>query len=409
MTLDLVRLAPRLGELLEFLSQDAVQREQRLARAASLLADADGRRVEFALASTVNANWLLARPEEPPALRRTAPHLPAGYAALATDGSSIDVDRHAAAACYVINIGHAWLDYATASVELDGEAELEFAESRLLSGDNQNASKETALTGNLLDAYRTAREMLRLHELAGRHAGDAPIIALLDGQLVLWGLKEAELSSQAREAIYDAGVLQALDGLRSLAAAAPLVLGSYISRPGGREVTNSLRVLACPRVGGADCCDCPRRDDGARPCDDVAGGTDADLFARFLQSGERSALFSRTSLASELAHADGRYAAAGHGLRFFYLRLPDGEVVRVETTEWVAATPGALDLLHAALLDQCERGGGYPLVLQEAHEQAVIDAGARRAFGLLIERQLSLRGRPTMPSGKAWSKRRRTI
>src|SRR5579875_1530677 len=384
MSLDFVRLAPRIDQLLEFLQEDAGRREERLGAAARLVAGWDSERFAHALANARNVNWLVARPEEPPATHRRAPDLPTPYAALATDGSSIDVDRFAAAACYVVNIGYAWLDYATARVELDAEAELEFAEQHLLSCDAQNASKETAMTGNLLDAYRTAREMLRLGELAECHAGPTPIVALLDGQLVLWGLKEAELSSQARDVIFESGVMLALDGLRQVAASAPLVLGSYVSRPGGREVTNALRLLACPRPAGPDCRDCPRRAGGERPCDDVAAGTDADLFAQFLAPGERTAVFSRTSVVSDLAHADSRYAAAGHGLRFFYVRLPGGEVARVETTEWVAASAAALDMLHAAILDQCERGGGYPVVLQEAHEQAVIDAQARRAFGLLL-------------------------
>jgi hypothetical protein len=409
MTLDFVRLAPRISELLEFLHHDSLVRNQRLREGERLMESVSNERLEDALGIAVNANWLLARPEEPLDTHRAVPPLTIPYAALATDGSSIDVDRHAPAACYVLNIGHAWLDYGFADVDLGGDPEIEFAEAHLLSGDNQNASKESAMTGNLLDAYRTAREMLRLQALAERHNSSSVVVALLDGQFVLWGLKETELSSQAREAIYEHGVIHALDGLRSLSEGSRLTLGSYVSRPAGREVTNTLRILACPRPGGANCRDCPRRPDGARPCDDVAGGTDADLFARVLAEGERSALFSRFSLISDLSHADSRYTAAGHGLRFFYLRIPGGEIARIETPEWVTATPSAVDLLQAAVLDQCERGGGYPLVLQEAHEQAVIDTSARRTFSLLLERQMDERGHWAAPSGKSWSKRRRTI
>jgi len=408
MTLDFVRLAPRISELVEFLRFDAGDRGERLNQARALLRHLTADQLATALNQAQNATWLLAEPLEPLTTRRTAPAATA-YAALGTDGSSIDVSRHAPAACYVINIGQAWFDYTRSEVDLASEADLQFAGGWLRWGDRQNASKETVVTGNLLDAYRTALEMLKLAALAEQHAGDAPIVALLDGQFVLWGLKESELSSEARELIFDRGVIYALDRLRRLAAGGRLVLGNYISRPAGREVTNSLRIADCPRPGGADCKDCPRCQDGSRPCDEVAGGTDADLFAGFLRQRERSALFGRRSLAADLGHTDSRYEAGGHRLRFFYLHLPGGEVARVELPEWVAASEGAVDLLHAAVLDQCERGGGYPLVLQEAHEQAVIDSAARRSFGLLLDRQMESSGAWQPPSGKSLSKRRRPI
>jgi NurA domain len=408
MTLDFVRLAPRIDELVRVLQREEDTRGERIDCAGKLLESLSASDLADAVRIARNAIWMTAVSEERPGAR----HAPPGdspYAALATDGSSIDVSRHAAASCYVINIGHAWMDYPSARVDLGSEPELEFAADRLLRGDTVNASKESVMTGNLLDAYRTAREMLRLADIAESACGEAPIVALLDGQFVLWGLKESELSSEARDLIFDSGVLSALDRLRDLADRGRLALGSFISRPGAREVTNSLRLAACPRFGGPDCKDCPRKDNGARPCDDVAGGVDGHLFARFLDDGERSAIFRRSSTGSDLTHADDRYEDKGHGLRFFYLKVPGGEIARIEIPQWIADRDERLALLHGAIIDQCRRGGGYPLVLQEAHEQAVIDGQARSAFNLLLERQLELRDASRTASGKAWSKRRRPI
>jgi NurA domain len=408
-TLDLVALAPRIGELVTALDHNNQQRWLRLALAQQLLERVENDRLDAVLDAARNANWLLARSEEPIGSRRQAPNVTEPYAALATDGSSIDVSRHAPLAYYLINIGHAFFDYRSGEVELDSVPELEDRSERLMRGDRLNASKESAMTGNLLDAYRTAREMLRLAELATERAGGPPMVALLDGQLVLWGLKESELSSSAQAEIFDEGVLRALTILRESAANSGLALASYISRPAGKEVTNSLRLLHCPRPGGVDCRDCPRTGDGGRPCDEVACGTDAELFAQLLSDGERSAIFSRRSISSDLPNADERYANAGHGLRFFYLRLLGGEVARVEIPEWVAASDATVDRLHAAVLDQCERGDGYPLVLQEAHEQAVIDGAARRTVASLLSREIERGGFVPETSGKSWSKRRRAI
>jgi hypothetical protein len=409
MTVDFVRLAPQLHELIEFLDRDSGDRRARLARARGLLSRVAATQLDEAISGARNANWLLARAIEPLSTRRGVPAINDGYAAIATDGSSIDVNRHSAASCYLINIGRVLFDYSRSEVDLANQAELEFVTERLRRGDATNASRETVITGNLLDAYRTAKEMLELAALAESRPGETPIVAMLDGQFVLWGLKESELSSDARELIFANGVLSALDRLRAVAARGTLVAGSFISRPSGREVTNSLRLLQCPRPGGVDCRDCPRLKDFSRPCDEIAGGSDADLFERFLQPGERSAIFARDGQSSDRDGPDTRYESAGHGLRFFYLQIPQGEVARVELPEWVADSERAVDLLQAAILDQCARGGGYPLALQEAHEQAVIDGAARRSFSLLLDRQLESGGAWRAPSSKSWSKRYRPI
>ena len=409
MTLDLVGLASRMDELVNALEIGVRQREQRLGHAASLLGKVDATKLADALDHAEHANWLMALPVEPPATRRPAPSLIDAYAVLATDGSSIDVDRHSPATCYLINIGHAWLHYGESTADLGTDAELAFTDERLSLGDNVNASKESVMTGNLLDAYRTAREMLTLADLAATRSLSRPLVCLLDGQLVLWGLKESELSSSAQEQIFDQGVLKALDSLYGLARDGRLAIGSYISLPGGREVTNSLRIAACPREPYANCRDCPRQPGGPRPCDDVAGGADRHLFARLLAEGERSAVFRRYSTSTDFVHADKVYADRGHELRFFYLKVSGGEIGRVEVPEWVAADPAALDLVHAVVLDQCARGNGYPLVLQEAHEQAVIDGADRRSFTALVDREMEQRGIWSPSSGKAMSKRRRMI
>jgi len=409
MTLDFVRLAPRLDGLIEGILRGQDERQDRLNRARRLLEPFCAGELRHAVAAARNAHWLLAAPDHPSLARFSPPDRPAAYAALATDGSSIDVNRHAAAACFLLNIGHALVDYEDSHVDLGSQAELEFSADQLLRVDRSNASKESVLTGNLLDAYRTALELLRLAELANSYQGASPLVALLDGQLVLWGIKESELSSTAQSLIFDDGVLRALDHLRSLARSRRLALASYISRPAGREVTSALRVAACPRQGGADCGDCPRRPDGSRPCDDVAGGSDGDLFEGYLEPGERGAIFRRQAGSSDLVNADRRYEQAGHGLRFCYIRLLEGETARLEMPEWVAEDTATVDLLHSTVLDQASLGAGYPVVLQEAHEQAVIDGADRRTFAALVDRELELRGARVTSSGKSLSKRRRAI
>jgi len=131
----------------------------------------------------------------------------------------------------------------------------------------------------------------------------------------------------------------------------------------------------------------------------------------FLKPGERSALFVRASQANQE-----QYAQAGHEICFFYLnagRPGKDALLRIEVPKWVAQDKAQLDLVHAAIVEQCKVSDGFPYVLMRAHELAVVTMGERREFdqmvmGALIRRGLS----PTISQkaqGKAWtgaSKRR---
>jgi hypothetical protein len=91
---------------------------------------------------------------------------------------------------------------------------------------------------------------------------------------------------------------------------------------------------------------------------------------------------------------------------FFYLHTGT-EVARVELPQWVWEDSGRMDLLHGALCDQCDSGAGYPMVLSEAHEAAVVRAADRQTFYALIERILNEHTEfEAITSAKATSKRR---
>jgi NurA-like 5'-3' nuclease len=64
-----------------------------------------------------------------------------------------------------------------------------------------------------------------------------------------------------------------------------------------------------------------------------------------------------------------------------------------------------LSLSHALVLDQCQRGQGYPVAISEAHEQAVIHASDRRLFRQMVAEALERRGLPVYTSEKERSKR----
>jgi NurA-like 5'-3' nuclease len=88
------------------------------------------------------------------------------------------------------------------------------------------------------------------------------------------------------------------------------------------------------------------------------------------------------------------------------LKIDEGNVARVEFPRWVAEPPGWLDRLHALLTSQIEKGGGYPVALMEAHEQAVVRGSERDLFYQLLEERMTARGWQPRRSAKNLSKSR---
>jgi len=68
-----------------------------------------------------------------------------------------------------------------------------------------------------------------------------------------------------------------------------------------------------------------------------------------------------------------------HRIVFFYVNT-GSEVGRVEIPMWVAQDDELLNLAHTTIVDQCRKGRGYPVVLSESHEQAVVRGADRDVF-----------------------------
>jgi len=417
MTLDFERLAKQLDDLGPRLRQRAEEGQARLAQALDTVHAWAGRpdslRERLEAAST---SWLLAEPlGEPMDAAFPAPPTPNEYVALASDGSHIDVDRHSPISCYLLNMGRARIRYGSRpEADLASQPDLAFEDERLALSDRSDASREDVLSGNLLAALRSVREVELLARLAAEEDSGLPTLALLDGTLVLWGLAQRELRGDIKRVLLDEGIIRALDALKTLAGQKPVALASYISRPGGSEVVHTLRLAACPLPQSqppqpVDCKRCPREADEPRPCDAVGLTSDRTLFAALLRPGQRSAVFRRKhKVPGSIEEA----FYGQHSVAFFYLRMPDDvpdEIARVEMPLWMAQDEQRVALLHALLIDQCRRGLGYPLAIMEAHEQAVISGPEREAFRRLLEGQVTAEGLPAAPSGKALSKRARLL
>ncbi len=396
MTLDLEQIAAHLPALRERQAEAARERQARLQAA---LAQATGPLAEpGALVARIGeprTSWSWAQPLDrlDARCRSTAP--PARYTVVATDGSHVAPDRHASLAYYVVNVGRVRLHYGVEpSATLDSVAVLEDREDALMVRSSADASAEERVSGALLGGLRAVRELQAVADLAEAEPGDWPVVGLLDGTLVPWALAPLVSGTgreEVRRMLIDEGVVQALDRLRAVAARRQVVVASYISNPNASEVVHALRLASCPLLdrgspteGVAWCERCPRGGPaGGRDCDRVGAEPDARPFRRLLAPGERSGVFLRRNVSRDAVEA--LVERAGHPVGFAYCNVGP-EVARLEFPLWALQSGGAADLLHAVVQDQATQGAGYPVALQEAHEQAVITAHDRGALDGLLER-----------------------
>ncbi len=398
MSLDLTKVAAQVGRMVNGLKDAREKRQARLQYALGVIGNEaiELEKLKRKIAAS-RTTWLVADLIDSLAGNYKTSPTPDDFTVLATDGSHIDVDRHRSTRCYLINIGSAVIHYGTdPGAVLDSLPRLYSDDEELVVRPSGLTNREQPIEGTLLGIKRTVEECRQLSEIAAELPAGSTSLALLDGTLILWGLEA--YPEFVTEALLADGFLRYLEDIRKLNGDRQLALASYISLPRSTDVVNVLRVAICPHEP-ADCdVNCPPGK--TRDCDAVAGVQDRELFLNLLANGERSALFISPSRIQK------HYGV--HQVCFFYLRV-DGEVARVEIPRWAAEDEGLLNLAHALILDQCRRGQGYPVVLSEAHEQAVVTTADKGEFWQLVESLCLEEKILTLTSAKSFSKRTRWV
>ena len=146
-------------------------------------------------------------------------------------------------------------------------------------------------------------------------------------------------------------------------------------------------MLICDEIAGTGIC---------KGC--IEGVKDRDIFFKLLEPGQRSPVFARNTT---LGHTN-----IATDIAFFYLNAGN-EIVRIEMPYWSIEHNDIIELAHGTSLDQSKRGPGYPTVLVEAHEQAIVTTADRESFVELVELSLNSNGITTPTSQKNISKRLR--
>lgn len=367
-------------------------------------------------AAVVRSGENMALPRHDGDLGQVTPPPPApDYTVIATDGSQVAPDYHHIAPWYVVNAGCAVFRYGApagrARCRLDSRPTLKPPRRSALLGEDAPPDADALAAASAqpvqLEVERLKAELQLAVELLEQEGDAGRTVLLLDGPLVQWRMVHEIRSTEDKNE-----VMRIFRTLLAKARETDTPLAGFISRSRAVEWVTLLRYSLCPDVQaeGRLCAECSQT--FLRPQAEPAPGThhlklaglrDLDV-ARQLLHGHPPG--SRTEIIELQSETWKKISADGSTAGFFYVDT-GSEIARVELPCWVWERPELLERLHSAIWDQCEAGGGYPMVLSEAHEAAVVRAADRDAFYVLIERVLAGQGihEPTT-SAKALSKRR---
>jgi hypothetical protein len=274
---------------------------------------------------------------------------------IAADGSQILPDRHAAIQYFVINVG------AIAMQIGSGSSSQIFTETDLHVLDE---FEDTLFSESQIALQRDVAERKKLLEIAQHYT--APIIAVTEGQLELWGSADINNSRDFEKSLTDY-----LNALREMQGQ-NIITSGYVDKPGANWVVRLLEIANLPK-------DELRNIKKHHP---FLGVTDRWLFGNVLGKYERSAIFALQAKSAE------KYADA-IAIHFFYLNVGEKDkpvIVRVDVPLWVVENKEALDMLHCALIEQTQimSHKPFPYILHRAHETAVVSMREKEQVDQLL-------------------------
>ena len=399
MGLDMGQTVLQLDQLTQAVRGASEARDARLTALINAAAGIDPETATEKTADTRQRPYLAAEVEE--SLLGTYPPTepPADWVVAAVDGSHIDVDRHLPVACYLLNFGGCVLTYGSnPDATLFSHPHLATTPQELYISDPTNSTGEEMISGALLGLVRTVKELETLAKTVEECPPGLPVLGLVDGSLVLWGLSGQAYRPYVSDAIINDGLLPAMKRLEKLAETRPVALAAYVSFPRSTEVVNAVRCSLCPHDNAVCTESCNNRRSTQQPCDGANEFLDRDIFQRLLEPGWRSPVYKTNSSVSRESYDE------AHKVYFFYVNAGE-EIGRIEVPKWVANNETLLSLTHSLVWDQCQRGQGYPVAISESHEQAVVSAGDRRVFRRLLTDSLERQGLSAATSQKDRSKR----
>jgi hypothetical protein len=296
-------------------------------------------------------------------------HQKIDYTVVASDGSQVYPDRHAGTNCYLINTGISILRY-------NAKSSASFSSEPYFFTDISQA------VGGVTDFVDSRRHELEIADGLIAIQNEMQIQAdklvyLADGSLIAWHLTG---KGDALQNEFLPNYLQQLNNFYQKKV--PFV--GYISLPNSKELINLLRAKLCnfEPIGLKK--------------DFLDTVVDADLMSVVLEPGQCTSWFKSNVSATKFYPEP---------LKPYFAYINTGtEIARLEIPAWILADIENQNLCLQIVVDQVEKGRGYPVALAEAHQQAVIKSEDRRYFYDVIKQMGSERGMQITLSRKARQK-----
>ncbi len=313
------------------------------------------------------ASYFIGTPLEEAGIRIEGKPFPDEYIAIATDGSAIAPDPDFAFYYYLINIGYVSIRYgAEHFFKADSIPQIFYEDKDLYEVIGENPY---LIKGELLQAKMLLNESKVLSQkIEECLASKIPIIPLIDGTLIQWEIK-------GRDEEYKRHFIKSFESLFKKSEESGIPVAGYISGSHSKDVVGLIKYYL--QTNGIP-------EEEIKKFDVLE---DTDVFGKMLSYGERSAVF--MSNVPILKY----YSAP---ICFFYLNV-GSEIARIEIPYFVVgnAKNGIFEEIlpvQNLILSQAEKGMGYPIVLKEAHEQAVIKNGDKFTLENLLKEKLLERG-----------------
>ncbi len=317
------------------------------------------------------------------------PSLPVRATIIATDGSQILPNHHAAHLYSLINVG----------VIIYGHG-LEDPPEQFTRPTLDYPGKGRPAAGNPLDGFsdnaglvNLRRDRAEIETLARtvweQRQAQKPLVAILDQRLLYWPVAGSGEAGGRGEQIVKAWQ----EAMTNIRLCEGLLVG-YIARSLKQSVLTTLASLNINEPNFD-----PQR---LTSRDTTTGLTDAGLFSHLLEPGQRSKLFIDVSQHNN----EFRGGDPLNEVCFFYLNPGQSgrRIARVDIPMWVAREPVAVDAVHALIIDQCQILGDYPYVLARADEIAVVGLRDQENLNLMIDNRMQRHGISGQATAKQGSK-----
>lgn len=383
--LDLTKLSQQMQGMSQHINREAEASRKRIEIALNLMEEAKLNSENLMQKHEEFKQRIIFKPATPLEPLNHYPYIvepPLAHTVFATDGSQIAPSAHEIAYCYLINVGRVILHYGQSRHPiLDSVPEIYYRPEDLYLSRQWGIKTEEWMgyRRSVSEAIILAESGQQLLEISPNQQLNVPTLALVDGSLVYWFLEQ--LPSEARDLILQP-ILQSWEQLRL----ANIPLMGYVSASRSSESLSFLRLQACtfeepnclkycPGTGGMSATGTEKK----APCQVCDPLRDTVLWESQLKPGQRSPFWrSNSSILDLYDH---------HQIYFCYVNV-GMEIARLEVPAWVVENSEQLELALGMVIAQVQKGYGYPVVLAEAHNQAVVKGGDRTRFFAMLEQQM---------------------